>query len=409
MIAEIIAVGNEVVMGHTVNTNASMIAKQIQTIGIMPSYHSAVCDDKEAIKEALGTALNRAEVIFITGGLGPTKDDLTKEVVCEALGMPLHMREDVLQKLEAYFNEIEKPMCKNNEKQAAFPKEAYLLENDHGTAPGCILEKEKHFIVLLPGPPKEMIPMLINYVIPYFKNQMDTYYKTIDIKLFGIGESNMAEKIAHLLGEFEWGVVAPYIGNYEVIVRVTAKGITEEAASQRAEAVKKEICSCLEEYVIGYNEDKLEESVLALLRKEKYTVATVESCTGGMVAAQLVNCSGISACFKEGIVTYSNEAKMKYVDVKEETLKAYGAVSKETALEMAQGIRKKTGADIGLSTTGIAGPGGGTPTKPVGLVYIGLAIKEKTYTYELHLHGTRQTIRENTVKHILFQLYKHLK
>lgn len=409
MKAEIIAVGNEVVMGHTINTNAGHIAKELQTIGIMPKYHTAICDEAETIKEALGIALKRSEVIILTGGLGPTKDDLTKETVCDFLGQELIMQQDALETIVEYFKSMKRVMSENNKKQALFPKEAYVLPNHHGTAPGCILKHGDAYVVLLPGPPKEMQPMFKEYVMPYFKKMMTTHYKTIDVRLFGIGESAMAEKISDLLGEFEWGTVAPYIGGYEVVVRIVAKGKTEEEAMKLAEDGKNKIETRLREYVIGYNEDKLEEQILECLKKHDYTVATVESCTGGLLAGTLVNCSGISTYFEEGMVTYSNEAKTKLVGVSPQTLASVGAVSEETAREMAEGVKRVTGATIGLSTTGIAGPTGATKEKPVGLVYIGIALPDKTYVYELHLKGTRAQIREKTVKTVLYELYKLLK
>ncbi|WP_054738588.1 competence/damage-inducible protein A [Cellulosilyticum ruminicola] len=409
MKAEIIAVGNEVVMGNTINTNAGYIAKQLQTMGIMPKYHTAICDEPEAIKSAMDIALKRAEVVILTGGLGPTKDDLTKEVICEHLNKPLEMNQEAQEALEAYFKSINRIMSENNKKQALFPKDAYILTNNHGTAPGCILEYNGTPVVLLPGPPKEMQPMFNDFVIPYFKKLMTIYYETIDVKLFGIGESIMAERISDLLGEFEWGTVAPYISGYEVIVRIIAKGFTKTEAKQRAQAHKNKVETRLREYVIGYNEDKLEEQVLECLKKHDYTVSTVESCTGGLLAGRLVNCSGISAYFEQGMVTYSNEAKTKLVGVKAETLASVGAVSPETAKEMAEGVKRVTGADIGLSTTGVAGPTGGSKEKPVGLVYIGLALPDQTYVHELRLKGTRTQVREKTVKTVLYELYKLLK
>lgn len=409
MKAEIIAVGNEVVMGHTINTNAGYIAKELQTIGIMPKYHTAICDEPETIKSAIEIALKRAEVIILTGGLGPTKDDLTKEVVCEHLGQELKMHQGALAEIEAYFKSTKRIMSENNKKQALFPEEAYILANHHGTAPGCILKHKTAHIVLLPGPPKEMQPMFKEFVMPYFEKKMTTYYETIDVKLFGIGESVMAEQIADLLGEFEWGTVAPYISGYEVVVRIVAKGKTKEEAQQKAQKCKNKVETRLREYVIGYNEDKLEAQILECLKKHNYTVATVESCTGGLLAGTLVNCSGISTYFEEGMVTYSNEAKTKLVGVSPETLRSVGAVSEETAREMAEGVKSVTGATIGLSTTGIAGPTGGTEEKPVGLVYIGIALPDKTYIRELRLKGTRTQIREKTVKTVLYELYKLLK
>lgn len=409
MKAEIIAVGNEVVTGHTINTNASTIASLIKDVGIMTYYHSAVCDVKEDIEDALAKALTRADVIILSGGLGFKKDDLTKEAVCHYLNKELVMNEKVLSQIKSYFEKVGKEMTDKNKKQALFPREAYLLDNDYGTALGCILKVEDRFIVLLPGLPKELKPMLKHYVMPYFKALQKEVYYTMDIRLFGIDESVMVEKIEPLLGVFEWGTIAPYVGSDEVIIRVTARAKDEKEACNRAEIAKKHIVNCLKEYVIGYNEEKIEEKIMNLLQKKQYKIATAESCTGGLVAATLVGCSGISDYFGEGIVTYSNEAKRKYLGVKEETLRQFGAVSEETAREMAEGIKRAAESDIGLSTTGIAGPGGGTHDKPVGLVYIGIALKEQTYVYKLNLNGDRQTVREHTVKSILFHLYKLLK
>lgn len=409
MKAEIIAVGNEIIAGNTINTNASYIARQIQTIGIMPYYQSVVRDHEEDIERAVEQALKRSDFIFITGGLGPTKDDLTKETVCKYLNRPLEINKASLEEIEAHFKRIQKPMPVINRKQAAFPKDAYILKNSRGTAPGCILKKDQAYIVLLPGPPKELIPMVEESVLPYLKTKSNACCHTIDIKLFGIGESAVAEKINHLLGDFENINVAPFVGPNEVIVRITGQSSSQEQVVKYTENIKNKICGCLEEYIIGYNQESLENNILKLLEKHHYSVATVESCTGGMLAAALVNCSGISSYFNEGVITYSNDAKKDYVGVKDETLRMYGAVSEQTAREMAQGISSRAKSSIGLSTTGIAGPEGGTADKPVGLVYVGITLQDKTYVHELHLSGTRQEIREKTVKNTLFQLYKYLR
>lgn len=380
MNAEIIFVSDEIIRGYTTNTNASYVSRQLQTIGIVPDYHTGVRNDKEAIKCAVKTAINRSGCIMVTGDSGLTKDDLTKEKVCEILGFSLDVQVD-------------------------------LLKNPYGKTAGCIVLCNKAIIVLLPESPQELEPMLNHEILPYLRQrQTQTLYsETLDIKLFGLTESEVVTHLKNLLGEFEWGSIATYVGEYEIIVRITINADEKAYAKQQIIKKKKEVESCLGSFVIGYNKDRLEEIVAKLLLNNKKTVATVESCTGGLLAGTLINCSGISEVFNEGIVTYSNTAKMKYVGVKEETLQAVGAVSQQTAKEMAEGIRKCSGADIGLSTTGIAGPGGGTAEKPVGLVYIGIATQEKTYVYELHLKGTRKEIREKTVKNILFKLYQLFK
>lgn len=409
MNVEIISVGNEVVLGHTINTNASYIAQSVQKIGMVPRYVTTVCDDEKDISEALKNALVRTEIVIVTGGLGPTNDDLTKETVCKCLGKEMIIFPDELRKIQDYFNKINREMTEINKKQAAFPQNAYILPNDCGTAPGCIIEENSCQIILLPGPPKEMQQMLNKYALPYLQEKSKQVFRSLDIHLFGMGESEIATRLGRLLGEFPWGTVATYIGNYEVIVRVVAYGTSKEEVEGYIENTKKDIEICLGEFVIGYNDERLEENVVKLLLMRGYSISTVESCTGGLVAATLINCGGVSSCLKEGIITYSNEAKMKYVGVAEETLKRVGAVSKETAKEMAEGIRKAAGVDIGLSTTGIAGPGGGTQEKPVGLVYIGIAMPEYTEVFKLQLSGSRRDVREKTVKNILFQLYRRLK
>ncbi|MGL4739117.1 MAG: competence/damage-inducible protein A [Cellulosilyticaceae bacterium] len=405
---ETIAVGNEVLTGCTINSNAAYIAKEVQGIGMLPMYHTVVGDKKERIHEVLKTALTRVDVVFCIGGLGPTEDDLTKEAVCELLGKDCEVDSQILEGITAYFKKTNRMMPHNNIKQAAFPKDAYIIPNPNGTAPGCILTTGDRQVVLLPGPPKELIPMMQETVLPYFASKMQGIYRIEDIKLFGVGESTLAELAADLLGDFGDVEVAPYVGDHEIIFRIRGRGQTEKEAKEKIEYFKNKIIDRLAPYVIGYNESRLQEEVLKLLMKKGYTIATAESCTGGMVASALVSCSGVSEYFSEGIVTYSNEAKMKYLGVSEETLARWGAVSEQTAQEMAEGIKAKASSQIGLATTGIAGPDGGTLTKPVGLVYIGIALPEQTIVKELRLQGNRQGIREKATKHLLYELYRLL-
>lgn len=409
MKAEIIAVGNEVVMGHTINTNASYIAKHVQKYGLLVRYHSAVGDYKVDIEKALENALGRAEVIFVIGGLGPTEDDLTKETVCEYLKKPLVFYDAIYEEIKAYFARTNRLTPENNRKQAYFPEDAWILENHHGTAPGCLIKVDNKSIFLLPGPPHELIPMFEHEVCTYLEKGLERVYHTIDIKCFGIGESHLAQSIGDLLGEIEDGVIAPYVGDLEIIIRVCVGKPTLEEAQTYAAFYKNKIVERLSSYIIGYNEETIEGNILKFLQERHYTITTAESCTGGLLAGALVNCGGISSYFKEGIVTYSNEAKIKYLGVEEDTLNQFGAVSYETAKEMAEGVRKLAGTHIGLATTGIAGPGGGTEEKPVGLVYIGIALPEETFVYELHLQGSRQSIRKQAVKHTLYRLYQKLK
>ena len=408
MEAEIIAVGNEVIMGHTINTNASYIAKRLQEYGIGVRYHMAVGDYKKDIEEALAHALNHAEYIFIIGGLGPTQDDLTKETVCEYLNQSLVFYPEIYEGIVAYFAKTNRITPENNRKQAYFPENARILNNENGTAPGCMLTANETKIFLLPGPPSELIPLFEGEIAPYLERQLKKFCISLDIKCFGIGESHLAQVVEDLLGEFGDTQIASYVSELGVIIRICTWKTTHESARQEVEHYKNQIEARLRPYIIGYNEETLEENILKLLQSKAYTVTTAESCTGGLLAGTLVNCSGISDYFKEGMITYSNEAKIKYLGVKEETLKQFGAVSYETAKEMAEGIKQVTGAHIGLSTTGIAGPGGGSNEKPVGLVYIGIALPDDTFVYELHLQGDRKSIRLQAVQHTLYQLYKNL-
>ncbi len=408
MQVEMIAVGDEVVKGYTVNSNAAYIAKRMTEYGMNTMYHTAVCDDKSAIKEAVSRALERSDIIFMIGGLGPTEDDMTKEVVCEVVGQVPVLFETHYEAIRAHFDKIGKPMVANNKKQAYFPENSFILVNENGTAPGCIIESNGRFIVLLPGPPKELIPMLENKVIPYFADKYPFQISTTDIRVFDIGESYLAELLKDQLGVFEKYTVATYIGRFEVVVRIRAYGETREEASAINDKIKNEIESRLKENIIGYNDEGLEENVVKVLKHTGSTIACAESCTGGLLAATLINCSGISECLKESIITYSNEAKQKYLDVPEAVLVQYGAVSSQTAKAMAMGIQKQAGSRIGVATTGIAGPDGGTDAKPVGTVYIGIAIDGVCYTHHLQLSGNRQEIREKTVKHLLYKLYRYL-
>ncbi|MGL4363264.1 MAG: competence/damage-inducible protein A [Cellulosilyticaceae bacterium] len=409
MKAEIIAIGDEVVKGFISNTNAAYIAKRMLDVGLETFYHSAVCDEKLAIIDAIEIALKRSEIIFCIGGLGPTDDDLTKEVVCEMLGKKMIFYNEYYEEIQEYFKKTGRSTPENNKKQALFPKDAIILENDYGTAPGCILNTEENkIIILLPGPPTELIPMLENKVIPYLKNKQNLYIKTIDLVVYDIGESHLADKLGNHLGISAQLTVATYVRNSEIIVRICARGTTQEIADKIADEKNKNISECLKEHTIGYNDSEIEDNIVKYLIQNNYKIATAESCTGGLLVGTLVNCPGISSMLSESIVTYSNEAKQKYLGVRAETLQKYGAVSAQTAKEMAIGIQKQANANIGLATTGIAGPDGGSDEKPVGTVYIGIAIDNQVYTYLLTLKGTREEIRTQTVKNVLCKLYRHL-
>lgn len=394
MKAELISVGTEILLGDIVNTNAQFLSKELASIGIGVYNQEVVGDNEDRLLEAFETALSRSDMVITTGGLGPTGDDLTKETACKYFGMEMELHKKSYDELVNYFNKVGKELTDNNLKQAYFPKEAIVLENPNGTAPGAILEKDNKMIVILPGPPREMKPMYLNHVKEYLMKKGNGIIKSETVRLLGIGESKMAKEVEDLINSGMNPTVAPYAKEEDVILRITAKAENEGEASKLIAPVKKIIkdrfgIKC---YAEGEN-IKIEEVVGDLLINKKLTISTAESCTGGMIASRLINYPGISDAFLEGAVTYSNEAKMRTLKVKKETLDAVGAVSEETAREMALGIAERTGSDISVVTTGIAGPGGGTKDKPVGLVYIGLYYKGKVKAYRHVFSGDRKEVR----------------
>lgn len=408
MKAEILAVGTEILLGDIVNTNAHYLSKRLADLGISVYHQSVVGDNEERLLKAYELAFERADIVIATGGLGPTKDDLTKEIGAQYFNKRLILHEESLNYIKSYFSKMNRPMSSGNEKQAYLPEGGIILKNDNGTAPGCIIEENNQILVMLPGPPREMAPMFENYVVPYFQKFSDGVLVSKVLRVAGLGESAMAEKVEDIMESQTNPTIAPYAKDNEAILRITSKGSTKEEAEALIVPVEKAIRERLEINVYGEGDTTLEAVVGEMLVKENLTIATAESCTGGLLAGTLINYPGISSVFLEGAITYSNEAKMKRLGVKEETLAAFGAVSEQTAAEMAEGIAKAAGTDIGISVTGIAGPGGGTEEKPVGLVYVGLYLKEKVKVKKLNLSGDRQKIRQRTVVSALDWLRREL-
>ncbi|MBU3194954.1 competence/damage-inducible protein A [Clostridium algidicarnis] len=394
MKAEIIAVGTELLLGDILNTNAQFLSKELAILGIEVYHQTVIGDNGERLLEAFDEAFKRCDVVITSGGLGPTKDDITKEMAAKYFGKELTLNEEELKNIEKYFNKTGKKMTENNRKQAYFPKDDIILKNNNGTAPGAIMKGENGgVIIVLPGPPKELIPMFKESVVPYLRNTTDSTLYSKVLRLFGIGESTMEDEIKDILESQTNPTVAPYAKELDLILRITSKAKNEEEAKKLIEPLEKQIRQRLPQYIYGENDDTLESVVGEKLIKENLTISSAESCTGGMLSARLINVPSISKVFIEGAVTYSNQAKVSRLSVKKETLEKYGAVSKETAIEMAEGIAKTANTDIGISTTGIAGPDGGTNEKPVGLVYIGLYIKGNTLVKELNIKGNREKVR----------------
>lgn len=397
MKAEILCVGTEILLGDILNTNTQFLSKELASMGFSIYHQAVVGDNVGRLKDEFGLAMKRADIVITTGGLGPTKDDLTKETAAEYFGKKLVFDEESYDFIVKYFDKLGVKISENNKKQAYFPEGCTILKNDCGTAPGCIIDEKGKIVILLPGPPKEVLPMFKNYVVPYLKKYQENIFVSKVLRVVGIGEGNAAEKIQDIMDKQTNPTIAPYAKDNEVTFRITASAKSEDEALKLIEPMEKEVRDRLGDNVYGVNDTSLEEEVGKLLIEENITVATAESCTGGLLAGRLVNYPGISEVFMQGAVTYSNEAKMQRLGVKKETLDKFGAVSSETAAEMAEGIAKTSNTNIGVSTTGVAGPGGGTEEKPVGLVYVGLYINGVVKTKKLNIPGDRQKVRNRVV------------
>ncbi|ENZ03722.1 competence/damage-inducible protein CinA domain [Clostridium thermobutyricum] len=393
MRCELLSVGTEILLGDIVNTNAQFLAKELASMGIDIYYQSVVGDNKERMLQAFKEGLSRSDMIITTGGLGPTKDDMTKELACEYFGYKCELHEESLESIKEYFRRMGREFVESNEKQAYFPKEAIILKNNAGTAPGAIIKKDDKTIIVLPGPPSEMKRMFNESVRPYLEKLTGNTIVSEVVRIHGVGESKVEELVQDLIDNGKNPTVAPYAKEGEVTLRVTAKAKTKEEGEKLIDPVLTEIKNRLGDSIYNIGEEGLNLTVAKLLVDKKLTIGTSESCTGGLLGAGLIDYPGISSSFLEGAITYSNEAKIKTLGVKKETLEKFGAVSEETAREMAEGIRKRCGADIGVSTTGIAGPDGGTDDKPVGLVYIGLSIADKTIVTRNVFNGDRNSVR----------------
>lgn len=406
MRAEIINVGTELLMGNVVNTNAAYLAKECTKLGIGIYYQTVVGDNAARLEEAVKTAKDRADLIILTGGLGPTEDDMTKETVANVFHKKLIEDSTVKKEIQDIFERLGKiEITENNWKQAMVIEGAHILHNSNGTAPASILEEGNHTVILLPGPPRELKALFAEQVIPYLKSKQESVFVSKMVKICGVGESSVEMQIKDLIDGQTNPTIATYAKTSEVHVRVTAMGNDEEEAKKLVKPVVKELKKRFGDHVYTTNEDiSLEECVVKLLQKHELTMVTAESCTGGLIASTIVNVPGASTVLKESFVTYSNKAKRKYLDVSKSTLKQYSEYSDKCAKEMARGAALRNDADCAIAVTGIAGPDGGTEEKPVGLVYISCFVKGKAYVKEFHFYGTREMIREQSMVHGLDML-----
>lgn len=403
MKAEILCVGTEILLGDIVNTNAAYIARGLANIGVNVYYQTVVGDNNDRLKESLHHAFTRANIVVMTGGLGPTYDDLTKETVADYFGREMEMHQDSLDQIENFFKSIGAQMTENNKKQALMPTGATVFQNQFGTAPGLAVSDGTKTAILLPGPPKEMIPMFDHCVLPYLSEETDTILFSRNIKLFGIGESMVEDKLHELMIHSKNPTIAPYAKIGEVTLRLTASAKTQEECDTLIQPVLHQIKEILGEYIYGIDVANIQEALVSALREKRLKIATAESCTGGLVSKRITEIPGSSDVFDCGICSYSNEIKARILGVSEKTLEQFGAVSEQTCSEMAKRIRELSGADIGISTTGIAGPGGGTEEKPVGLVYIGINSDKMTQTIKLNLKRRNNSDERKNIRHMTSQ------
>jgi len=408
MKAEILAVGTELLMGQIANTNAQYISSRLPDAGIGVYFHGVVGDNPERLKQSFLLAMSRSDVIILTGGLRPTQDDITKETVSEVLGRRLLLDRESLDRIEEFFRRRNRKMTQNNVKQAYFPEGCTIIRNSNGTAPGCIIEENGKTIVILPGPPSEMKPMFEETVMPYLAAKSEYRLESVYLRVFGIGESSVEDSLLDLIDGQTNPTIATYAKDGEVTLRITARYPKNGSGTDLIRPVTDEIKRRFGDAVYSEDNRSLEEVVAGLLMEKKKTISLAESCTGGLLAAKLTDIPGISSAFDRAAVTYSNRAKMEELGVRKETLERYGAVSEQTAKEMALGIRKVSDTDLGVSVTGIAGPGGGTAEKPVGLVYTALAHKDGVIVKRLDLLGDRAKIRNMTCLHVFNMIRRYL-
>lgn len=411
--AEILCIGTEILMGDIVNTNAAYIAKELAGLGINVYHQSVVGDNPQRLREALELAFSRADIVITTGGLGPTYDDLSKETIAAFFGRELVMDQESLHRIECHFLRQNRPMTENNKKQAMMPQGCIIFPNNNGTAPGCAIEgtgeQQGKTAIMLPGPPREMKPMFEESVKPFLIKDSDTRLVSHTMHFFGIGESMLESLLRDLMEHSLNPTVAPYAKTGEVQLRVTARVQNGEDAEALLQPVMEKIKEQVGGYLYGIDVGDLQTAAVHALKVNGLHVAVAESCTGGYVAKRLTDVSGASEVFECGVVTYSNRMKHQLLGVSQQTLDTFGAVSEETAREMAAGVRKLSGAEIGISVTGNAGP---EPSegKEVGLVYIGVDSLEMSRVFMLQVNrrdqDARETIRYLASSHALSLILK---
>lgn len=398
MKVELICVGTELLLGSIVNTNAAYLSEKCAGLGFSCYFQTVVGDNEERLAQVLEMALGRSDIVILSGGLGPTEDDLTKETAAKICGKTLQLHEPSREAIRKYFADRGMEPTDNNWKQAMLPEGCIVLENHNGTAPGVIMETEQGSVILLPGPPNELRPMFEESVAPYLAGLTSQVICSRTVKICGVGESRAETMVKDLIDVQDNPTIATYAKTGEVHIRVTANAEDKKTAQKLIKPVVKELKNRFGSHIYSTEEETtLEKAVADLAIANSLTITCAESCTGGLLSARLINVPGISEVYKSGVITYSNKAKRKLLGVKKSTLQKHGAVSERTAEEMAKGAASTSKADVAVAITGIAGPDGGTEDKPAGLVYIACCVKGRT-TVKKHLFsGSRDKVRESAV------------
>ena len=408
--AEIIAVGTEILLGNIANTDAQDISQALSELGINVYFHTVVGDNPERLKKAVEIAKERADILITTGGLGPTFDDLTKQTLAEAFGKRLIFDETEAEKIRGYFkNRLHgAEMTGNNLQQAYLPEGCTVFHNGCGTAPGCAFEAEGKHVLMLPGPPRECCTMLRNCAIPYLRKLSDVEIRSHTIRIFGMGESAVEDKLRAMMLQMRNPTLAPYAKEGEVMLRLTAMASSQQKAEEMMAPILEQVRSILGDIIYGIDKESLEETILELLVRGEKTLATAESCTGGLLSKRITDIPGSSKVFMGGVTVYSNTSKMKLLGVDPVLISENGAVSEQVAAAMAEGIRNRLKTDFGLGITGIAGPSSDDTMKEVGTVFVALAAPDQTFCRGLHLGADRSRVRTSSANHALDMLRRYL-
>ena len=391
--AEIIAVGTEILLGEITNTDAVTVARALSELGINAYYQTVVGDNPDRLYDVIMTAKSRADIIITTGGLGPTFDDLTKQVAARAFGKKLELNEGELSRIENYFKTRGRKMTENNARQAYLPEGCTVFENDWGTAPGCAIEDGGKILIMLPGPPRECRPMVECRMVPYLKKLSDAHLVSHAIRIYGMGESEVESRIASFAEEMENPTLAPYAKDGEVMLRVTGKAKTEEEADAITRPVIEMVCETLGEVVYGVDVPDLQTAAFNVLKEKKLTLATAESCTGGLCSKLITDISGSSEVFLGGMCAYTDEVKIKHLGISPEIIEKYGVVSDEVARALSQAACEKFSSDAGIGVTGWADPTSGDEKNPGGTVYVAVTLRGKTQSSKIYQPMSRDLAR----------------